>query len=53
MINILYGFLTFCAGFVIDTAYIYSIHFSERNKPAHTAICTIIMGDLVLVFILR
>lgn len=41
---IIYGFLTFLAGFIIDTAYIYSIHFSERHQPLYTAICAMIMG---------
>ncbi len=41
---ILYAILTFLAGFTIDTAYIYSIHFSERNQAFKTAMCAMIMG---------
>lgn len=41
---VLYAMLTFLAGFTIDTAYIYSIHFSERNQAFRTAICAMIMG---------
>lgn len=42
---IVYYVLTFFAGFIIDLAYIYSVHYSERNKPLHTAMCAIVMGS--------
>lgn len=36
--------LTFAAGFTIETACVYWVHFSERNKPLPTALCSMAIG---------
>lgn len=42
--NILYGFLTFLSGFVIETACVFWVHYSERNKALQTALCSMAIG---------
>lgn len=42
--NILYGFLTFLAGFVIEMACVFWVHYSERNKALQTALCSMAIG---------
>ena len=44
MINIFYAFLTFLSGFVIETACVYWVHYSERNKAIQTALCSMAIG---------
>jgi hypothetical protein len=41
---ILYAFLTFLSGFTIDFIFVYWVHYSERNKAYHTAVCAFIVG---------
>lgn len=36
--------LTFVAGFTIETACVYWVHFSERNRALPTAICSMLIG---------
>lgn len=36
--------MTFAAGFVIETACVYWVHFSERNRALPTALCSMAIG---------
>jgi hypothetical protein len=36
--------MTFTAGFVIETACVYWVHFSERNRAVPTALCSMAIG---------
>ena len=37
-------FLTFISGFVIETACVYWVHYSERNKAVQTALYSMAIG---------
>lgn len=36
--------LTFASGFVIETACVYWVHFSERDCALETALCSMVIG---------
>lgn len=36
--------LAFVSGFAIETACVYWVHFSERNRALPTALCSMIIG---------
>lgn len=36
--------MTFLAGFTIETACVYWVHFSERNRALPTALCSMAIG---------
>ena len=42
--HILDGCITFGSGFVIETACVYWVHYSERNKAFATALCSMAIG---------
>ncbi len=44
MTPIFSALLTFAAGFTIETACVYWVHFSERNRALPTALCSMAIG---------
>ena len=42
--NLVEVLLTFASGFTIETACVYWVHFSERNRAFPTALCSMAIG---------
>lgn len=41
---IIEAFITFISGFIIETACVYWVHYSERNQAFNTALCSMAIG---------